>query len=284
MRTVKRTILAGVIWTVLLGCSDEDENVFSKNGNTESKPVVTDSPGSADLSKKAAKVAEVTYDLSVTSSSGAVPCRGEVALGILEDFSLDIPTAVMNCGSLTLNLGMVLGKSVMSGGEDRDLTGNMQHDGKVMSMKQIANANFYPERPILLGPIIQNPSDYVGFKRTTEHKLETLDKTTGKRKESRGEFKVTVLDVESHFEVPGGSFDNVLHWQLEANGFDGIPKSQGLMFSKWEWYWNTRPIMIPKIVIVGELSDFIQSKNGESGTNDLLGELKIELIAKQYNM
>jgi hypothetical protein len=149
-------------------------------------------------------------------------------------------------------------------------------------MKQIANANFYPERPLLIGPIIQNPEEFSGFTETTRHRLETLDQKTGKKITSEGEFTVSVIADQRELTVDGGDFEHVLHWKIEASGFSGIPKSQGLLFTKWEWYWNTRPIMIPKIVIVGEISDFL-SGNG-SDASALVGEITIDLSAKHYDM
>ena len=50
-----------------------------------------------------------------------------------------------------------------------------------------------------------------------------------------------------------------------------------------EWFWNVQPVMIPKLVIYGDLTNFIGDSNGGSSVSQLLGDIKIEVTVRDYD-
>jgi hypothetical protein len=107
---------------------------------------------------------------------------------------------------------------------------------------------------------------------------------TGPALTAPGTFVTTVIDVNQAYtnKYLKQGFDKVMYWTLETQGFQGIPAKYGLLFKRWQWYWNTRPIMIPKIIITIEgLNAFIESKSGDS-LSEIVGE--VTLTVKDYHL
>jgi len=277
------------------GCNSADEGVFKNNDGVESKPATTLLSGTEGmqggldaLGETPVQAASVTYLLTVTGNNqDAELCHGDAQLTIMSDFSLKIPTAKIQCMAYTVDLAGLLasngGLSGLSGGSGQDASGNLSDDGMVLSVKNIAGGEFTPPRPLLLGPIIQDSSKFAGFHRTSNHTLVAQDET-GKTMTANGSFAIQVLDVDTTYENKwvGKAFDKVLRWQMTTSGFTGIPARYGLIFQSWEWLWNVRPIMIPKIEIKGHLSDFVSTGDTSGTTDALLGVMTIDLIVKEY--
>lgn len=267
-----------------LGCSD-DAGVFSSEEGLETKPEatrldeLTAFAADAEAAEESPEVAaRVRYDVRVTTRSGARLCRGETIIEILSNFNLLFPEAYVDCVSLHIDLSGMLGAAVLGGmaGEDQ-----LVHDGKVLSVRSLGGTSFDPPRPLLLGPIVQDLRKYRGFKRTTTHELTAVG-DDGARIRGFGSFDIAVLDTEASYEdksAGGIFFDKVLHWEINSR-FD-TPPQYGLTFSKMTWLWNTRPIMIPAIVIEGSLEDFIESDSAEV-LDALGGELQVELFVREY--
>jgi hypothetical protein len=274
------------------GCNLDDEKVFKSTGNSEKKPVQTLLNGTEGLKGLGATqdvktAATVTYLMKVTSESGVAVCNGEATIKIMTNFSMTFPKAEIACLSLTVNLGKALdtGGAALGGGDGADAVSTITHDGKVLSLKTLAGTDFDPPRPMLLGPIVQDPSIYKNFKQTTQHTLSGKDAETGAAISGTGSFKINVLDEKTTYKnnFIDEEFENILHWEITSSGFKDIPARSGLVFDRMEWLWNTRPIMIPKLSITGRLSDFI---SGDAGANAdmLLGTLKIDLTVKEYKI
>jgi hypothetical protein len=250
-------LLAITLAWLAAGCEDNDDKVFKNGGNAETKPAATLANVLAAASNTTDPVtvaASVDYEIRVTSNSGASLCQGDVQLQIQSDFSLKFPAASIQCVSLTIDLATALGGAgglKQAGQSDPGVTS----DGMVLSIGSIAGATFNPPRPFLLGPIVQDTSKYRGFTRAVNTHVTGQDGKSGD-----GTLTVNVLDVDTTYtnKYLGQTFDKVLHWTMSSSGFDGVPATDGLLFKKWEWYYNTRPIMIPKIEIVGSLGDLIK--------------------------
>jgi hypothetical protein len=54
----------------------------------------------------------------------------------------------------------------------------------------------------------------------------------------------------------------VIHWKISRQGFEGISAMNGLLFDSWEWWFNTNPIMIPRMRIKGNIKDFVEVSEG----------------------
>lgn len=272
------------LFTIVAACSlaagcQDDEKVFKGDGGNESKPLASLLPEGAGVNGLGAtnqaptEAAHVTFDLNVESKTKTALCQGEVKLVIMSDFTMQFPASKVHCGSMTIDLGTALGGG--AGGEKEE--GNISSTNGVLNFKKIAGAEFDPPRPFLIGPVVQNPDKYKGFTQHTDHQA------TASSGSGSGSFDIKVEDVQTTLDNKfiKGDFKNVMYWTIAADGFDGIKKkSEGLIFRKIEWFWNTNPIMIPRVVIYGELGDLIEA---EDTTNQIVGELKIALDAKEYN-
>lgn len=277
----------------LVGCNQADEKVFADGGINEEKPVASLLEGlggdsnAFGVGKKAEPAAFVTYSIEVTTKSGAKPCKGEVELELMTDFNVQLPTLAIQCLSMTIDLAGILGGAAGGGigGLGKAEDSNISSDGSLLYIRKIAGAEFSPARPLLIGPVIQNPKKYKKYDKTTRHRVQALDKKTGQTISGEGEFTVEVHDVgaefsNSHLDEP---FENVIHWEMRKSGFDGLNASHGLIVDKMEWYWNMRPIMIPKIVIEGDFGEMIAA-NGDESTAAILGVLTITLEVKDYEV
>lgn len=278
------TLLFGMpLW---FGCHGNDDAVFSQSGNLEVKPDARllddlNQLSQGDQKDAASVAADVTYNLKVLSKSETELCNGTVQLQIMSDFKLKFPQAIVNCLSLSIDLAGILGARA---GANRDpgSIGKMKHDGQVLSLEKVAGATFDPPRPMLLGPIVQDDEKYTNFEpRHTEHTLSATGQD-GAPIEGKGSFDVKVIKYPTTYKHGDKiSFDKVLHWEITSS-FDS-PAQYGLTFSKWTWYWNTRPIMIPGIIIEGSLKDFIDTPTVEMAAA-LTGELKFQLLVQDYNI
>lgn len=278
-RLIIASLLSGLwVWTA---CNSDDDVVFRQGENIESKPSADLLPKIKSLTgEQVSSVAKVTYNLTVESNSGAKVCRGEVTLEILSDFSLSFPKSFVDCVSMRLNLAAILGAQMDEGAAGAAGMGKMKHDGKVLSIEKIGGATFNPPRPMLLGPIVQKEGKYRGFQKTSEHSLKATD-AEGKPISGKGSFTINVINDQTTYKYKDISFDRVMHWEMTSN-FDTSAK-YGLTFKKWTWYWNTNPIMIPGIEIVGSLADFMTGASAEQAAQ-LTGDMKIKLYVKEYEM
>lgn len=266
-----------------MGCNSSEESIF-RSGTSEEKPtseltekagrILGATSGDAD----ARKVASATYGIRLKSNSGARLCEGEVEFQIMSNFTLNFPQAEVRCLSMKINLGGILASVSAGASED----GGLKSDGKLISIKKIAGAEFTPPRPVLLGPIIQDIKKYTGMNMVTDHTVIAKD-SKGATIKSNGSFRVEVINEKTTYsnKYITKPFENILHWQISTNGFENVPSQNGLLFRKVEWFFNTRPIMIPQINIVGDLGSFLQ--DGENGVGALVGEFEINLIVMKHN-
>jgi hypothetical protein len=288
MRALLKTAL---ILAVATGCNDGDDAVFDTSRGAQSKPQPArdlDSFKAAGESGETSFV-EASYDLKIFTRSGAKLCNGEADLKIGSkngNIGLEFPTAQVKCLGITLDLA----KMLKFGAQQTQEEPSVSSDGRVLRLDKIGGGTFNPPRPLVLGPVVQDPSKFEGF---SESKNYTVS-GTGQSGAFSGEgtIDLEVLGVNDKYEDGDIQFENVLHWQMTTKGFDKLPKASLFLFDKLEMYFNTRPIMIPKIVIEGELSDFMSGGPAAGGAagggiigkvgDAFIGSLKIEFSVKNY--
>jgi hypothetical protein len=291
-------------WSVLLlallvatACDPADEKAFDDDGAVEKKPPRTQlDPGltggrsGASTGGEPIEAASIRYHLRVTSSSGVDLCQGEARMTVMSDFSLVVPEGTLACQSLVIDLHAMLGDGFgrlsgadgSSGGADG--APNVTHDGKMLYVRSLMGADFTPPRPLVIGPVVQDPLSFDGFHQRTEHAARAKDDATGATRTAKGSFDVTVLAAKTTYrnKYLDETFDSVLQWRLEAKGFDGLGPGKGLTLKRIEWLWSTRPIMIPQLTVVGALDDFIDDSNGAG--DSFLGETTLTLAVKSYDV
>jgi len=287
-----RTVPLLLTTTALVGslaCTNSaDTNVFSSPGNRQIKPNATEAAlfsGNSLGATSAAptKAAAVTYRIFVTTHSGDPVCHGTAQINIMTNFSMQFPEAQITCLNFTIDLAGILGSSFATNSPGLS---NLSSDGKMLYIKQIANAEFDPPRPFILGPIVQDASVYRGYKLTVPESITVNDPTSHLQKTGQGQFDVVVNGIGLNYSntlSPKNNFSNVMDWQIGASGFDGIPTKDGLLIKKMEWWWNVEPVMIPKLEITGDLGGFIGSTGGSSAVSQLIGEVTISLSVQDYD-
>ena len=234
------------------------------------------------LSGPAKDAAKINYAISIVAKSGNEVCRGTTQINVMSNLELKFPTGTVTCLTLTIDLAGILGKSFLSANPGLR---NFTSDGKVLYIKEIGKATFNPPRPFFIGPVVQDPTIYKDFKLTVPETVTVNDPDANVSLTGQGQFDVEVLSVGGTYSndlSAANQFNNVMRWTISKSGFDGVPTKYGLLFKKMEWYWNTQPLMIPKIVIFGDLSGFIGSNGGTSGINQLVGDVTISLSVKDF--
>jgi hypothetical protein len=271
-----------LLLTLISACQDQDDAAF-KGGVNESKPRLREELKGLDQAKGTRPkepvvktAATATYDMRITTVSGVKLCTGEATLDIKSDLTISFPDTYIQCLSYRVDLAGLLKQA------SSKTKANATSDGKILYQDRIGGAQFEPARPFLIGPVIQNSDQFKDLKHSATYKVNGTG-PKGSYQDS-GRINLAVLGVDQSFERDSKdiAFDKIIHWQMEATGYgDDIPKSSAYLFNKIEFYWNTRPIMIPKIVIESPLSDFL----GASGANapDIIGVLKVVLLVKSYD-
>ena len=273
-------LIVGLVAGLASSCTNDKG--LPQNGKTEKKPTTV---GEDDLQVKddapVSKVAEASYDIAVTSRSGASLCLGSASIEIDSNFAMKFPAAKLSCVSLTIDLAKVLGATQASVSNE-----GMSSDGKMIYMETFGSAKFEPARPFLVGPVIQDPSDYEGYTKNGDYTVSFQNGGVSDTKS--GKINIKVIETNGKYESSkfDKKLDKVMHWQMTTTGFEGVPVANTFLFDKIEFYWNTRPIMVPKIVIEGFLGDFISQSDGKKGAlniDDVIGKIRLELTVTKFD-
>lgn len=253
-RFVKNSVYIGFC-ALLLACNSSQEGVF-KGGSTESKPSSTAGSG---LTESVSELGNFKFALRISSNSEAVICRGEIEAVIKSNFTLDVPSGTAQCGSIKIDLGKMLPK--LSGGIDRIGAISAGKGDKLVYLASIGAASFSPPRPLLIQPIVRKHEVFQDFDKTSSHTL-TVKEASGETTSKEGSFRVQVVGINQTETIKDQSFENVIHWKISRQGFEGISAMNGLLFDSWEWWFNTNPIMIPRMRIKGNIKDFVEVSEG----------------------
>lgn len=277
--------------TIFTACNPADERAVTSSGD-ETKPIRTLLPDNFEAlqQEKNTAVAEgeniitaVDYDVYVYSASSERRiCLGTARINIFEDFNLNIPDGKIKCSSMILNLATLLSHAKKPTPEEKAQQ-KREHDGKMFYVGHFMGANFTPPRPLLIGPIITNSKKYEGYSKEVATTLNgTYD---AKEYNSKGTFKVRVINHKTNYTngIVGETFDNIINWELSASGFEGTPKGLGLIYKKITWWFNLKPIMIPKIEISGNISDFILSDDPNKKPDEFIGDVRVVLEVNNYS-
>jgi hypothetical protein len=261
---------------LMIGACTPDGVFFE--GQIESKPATRKGASNgANLSPETVLTAQ--YTLTVESSNtGAlistfIPnpiCTGTITINLASDMKFK-PQGTINCAIVgEKDIAEMLGTEETPREElDPSL---YPEPGKISRKSNPISggpgARFDPPMPFIIGPLIQNPQEFAGY-RYQETSTVNYSGPEGQIQDS-GAFLFEVLGVgESLTTSSGISFDNIIHWQVTASGFNQVPRGKADIFQKKEWWWNTRPISIPKLSMVARLSDLMP---GEQGLMATLGD------------
>ena len=203
-------------------------------------------------------------------------CNGKLNLIIMDNFKLQFPDSKIKCvGGLggsqatgEIDIAAILGQFAGD-----DMLEELFPENKMLRTKKVGKMSFEPARPFILGPIIQDVSSYSGFSESNSYVGTIVSSTTGQTITDQGTIAVKVASVDQQFTpvlMPTKSFDHVVHWSMETSGFGKLPRTQGMLFESMEYWFNTRPIGIPRILIKSKASDFLDATPADSTAAPLL--------------
>jgi hypothetical protein len=203
-----------------------------------------------------------------------VPKRatGEVTLETMSDFSMKFIS-----GQIIANLAILPGQSGLQIPIDItkvlgqfspestqcDPQGNLSTDadGRILMTKRLGNIQFQPPRPLLLGPVIQDPSDFDGLQRVYPNiHYSSVSNSTGSRVDGHAGLVVKVINTRLPLKVQYEQKPiEVLHWEmtLDPNTPGSTQNMEALLPKRLAFYWRTRPIQIPRMVIETSLGALV---------------------------
>ncbi len=266
-------ILAFAIAT--MGCAKG--TVFQQGGDEE-KPTSLIAGTSLSRDNAARKPVYVAkFKVSVDAENGMNLCKGDATLTIYTDMATK-PSGTLECVMIgSQDLGAMLDDGAAK--EPMDPT-KYPEAGRVQRgpnpMPGAAGAYFTPPRPFILGPVVQNVEEFKNF-RFTEQSAVTFSGPQGVIQDT-GAFTFDVVEHSLQFTAPllGKTYDQVIHWESRASGFQVVPRKDAGIFDRWEWWWNPRPIAIVKMVIHTRISKLVGGSTPIGGIGDaFLGPVKI---------
>ena len=293
LRLPKFIIVMPLLALLATGCNDGDDAVFGNENGIEKKPPGLAAKGNTFTAQQAggdATVVDAQYKLSIFTRSEARLCDGNVDIKIgfkSGEIDFDLPEAIIRCLSIEIDLSKMLSFAKSSESEPE-----ISSDGKVLRIDRFGGGTFDPPRPLLVGPIFQNIDRFKGFDESKNYSVSGTN-DQGSSYSGSGNIDIEVHDIEAKFTSEANEdleFDNIVHWSMKASDFgEDVPKAKLLLFDNLEFYFNARPIMVPKIVMEGQMSYFIQGSGagGEGGgvegiADDFLGPLRIVLEVTDY--
>lgn len=204
------------------------------------------------------------------ASKGSI-CVGRVFLNIKEDFSLDFPDSKIKC----VMIGEIdLGELLSGLNDDADREKAAEASDKMLRLKKLGPMSFDPPRPLLVGPIIQDPAEYQGLTETKTYKVKFKDKEKGTVTEDSGDITVNVLEAGTSMTpifMPNSPFENIVKFEMRtSNGFTKVPRTAGFLFDRVEFTVNSRPISIPVIKLESKASDLTGAAGSKKGKSPVL--------------
>ena len=134
---------------------------------------------------------------------------------------------------------------------------------------------FYPPKIVAIHPIIQDSSVFVDYSFTQETTL--YDPVIAKG-QTTGTTSLVVHEVDKTYysEALDRKFEHIIHFSIVNEGYPGIFKMSYMLFDRMEFYWNYRPVLVPKLIVYGNFSQYAGEKPGLV-TRTLLEKVRVEI-------
>jgi hypothetical protein len=278
MNKISSILPALTCFNMMASCTSGE--VF-KTGNNETKPPrqqgAADSSGLEAASKP---ILAADYNVSVDASNGQNLCKGVANVILGGDLKFK-PTGTLKCIMVGDKKIEELFKDTTQ--EDELDPAKYPEAGRVTRkpnpLPGTPGATFDPPRPSLLGPLIQRPDEFEGYRYVEQSRL-TLINEAG-TVQDQGAFLIQVKDVGSSFspEGSGKTYDQIIHWEISASGFSNVQKGAIGVFDRSEYWQNVRPISIPQIKFYTKLSQLFSGGMSQLG-DAFLGPVTISITLK----
>lgn len=288
----------------VIGCANHED---AMKGSVESKP----QPASLDAvgaGAEAKTLARLSYDFELFSDSGSSICEGIFSARLQSDFELALDDSNAQCAFFNIDISRFLspinfGKFLSDSEDASDLSLSdkikLNHDGTLLRLEGVGEElRFDPPRPLMFGPFIQDQDALISFSRSWNTTVTINDEDF--QGSGQGIFEAKVISVNSPYDDPrfSSKFKNTIHWQITANGFETILDRYGLLIPHFELWYNSNPIMIPKIRAIIDskslVEEFASEIGGGTGSGfissvierlgGLIGDVTIEMRIRDYNL
>ncbi len=283
---------------LLCGCGPM---IAPPHGMVERRPAsqVGAFEASTDVIDGSKSLAGLRYRLELLTASEVSLCKGVFAAHLYADFTLRFEDSQINCGSFLIDVNSLLGTinllssldSVTSkdaSGAQTELPVSLIHDGKILYLGALEkNLTFEPPRPVLIGPLIFDHSKFKGLKTSVTTKVSINEPDfVGS---DTGTYTAEVLEVDQVFknEAISSGLNHTIHWQIITEGLQNLPDKYGMFMPKFELWWNSAPIMIPRVRLElngrSLIAQIDELGNAEKVTN-LVGNLTIDINLESYHL
>lgn len=271
----------------LFSCSPG--KVFKTGGNETKPETVAVLNRSANLQQEADPVMTARYQVNVSSVTAEWDnlCNGIVTVTVYGDFRMK-PEGTIKC-----EMGMDIDASMLAKDfniEKEKIQPNQFPQAgfivrKPNPVQGAPGPRFDPPWPSSIGPLVQDVSIFDGYQYGEKTRVSGSSIDTGQPLTDGGAWQLTVLETGESYtseENPELVYNSIVHWELKTFGFGLAPKSETGIFDTTEYWYNTRPIAIPKIVMTSSLKDLIPAGKlpGITATlgNLFIGTVKITLV------
>ena len=277
----------GVVYLLVAPGCQKDGDTFDKgSGEVQQKPATGPQGASASQGGDSKPVVTSEYDVFVRTRSGTTLCKGHTKVLITSSFAMNFGDGTLKCLSINLDLKKLLGSATAAQSHDGAPTQNkLSSDGKVLRASQLGQFSYEPARPFLVGPVIQDPKLFQGLFEEKQYVV----KGTQPAAQSTGSIRLQVEGIDETLKPEGYkgniNFNHIMRWKMETTGFNEINRASAILFDSIEFFWNTIPIAVPKILVEADLNDLMQGNvlGGDLGglggilSGGLIGKLTIEL-------
>ncbi|NDE13784.1 hypothetical protein EBZ80_02530 [bacterium] len=300
LKLLERSIFALTCATTILSCSGEPPKSKPSVGKPEDAKK-TEAPTLISRARYEVRVFPLNDVHGCEATPGCVPdsmnngalvlAGGEIVMETMSNFSIRFVSGkvnVLNNPALTLDLSASLNKFAPDATQD-NMAGNISSDldNRVVMTKRVGNIGFDPPRPLILGPIIQNPRQFADINKLyPDIAFTTIPGTSGPQVAGKASIRVkTVNATEQYSPRPGATFAqapfDVLHWEmtLENAGPGSTQNVQALLLDRIGFYWRTKPIQIPRLVLDTDLASLLGG-NSNSPLSQI-GKIRVIMDAKE---
>lgn len=235
---------------------------------------------------------ESTPGCNVDSTSGAlILAGGDIVMETMSNFSIRFVSgkvSILNNPALTIDLGPSLNQFAPDATQD-NMAGNISADleNRVVMTRRVGNIAFDPPRPLILGPIIQDPQQFADIdKLYRDITFKSIPGSMGPQVSGKASIRVRTINPRARYTPRSGAtfatapFD-VLHWEMTLDRSASISNQnvQALLLNRIAFFWRTRPIQIPRLELDTDLPSLLGGKSDP--TLSALGAVRVILDAKE---
>lgn len=289
---------------LILGISMSLPGCSSSNSSKRESRLGNPAPGTSDLQSAPVPQSQVLYELRAFKMAELPQCEpnntctpmatGDLTMEIMSNFSIRFIKGTFEIqkiftdplpAPIRIDLTQMLAQFSP---EATSMTDNLGTDaeGRIITTRRIGTVMFDPPRPLLLGPIIQNPEDFAGLNRSYPVSFYSTPEAPGTPVSGSTTINLKVINPREIYQPRHASYETApfetLHWEMTMQqGLGSAPQNmQALLLDRVAFHWRPRPIQIPRLVIETGLAGLIGNQGGGilATIGNLLNGIKVRLV------